>query len=121
MTRQTYLVTGASNGIGAVYADRRAKRGHDLVLVARSAGKLGALAERLRKEAGVAVDVIAADLAAPEDLAWVESRFREDAAIAGLANNAVSIAVIPGPMSSIGANPVEFFRRARHPNEVIVH
>lgn len=88
MTQQTFLVTGASNGIGAVYAERLAKRGHDLVLVARSVDKLQALAERLRREAGVAVEVLAADLGKPSDLARVEKRLREDAAITGLVNNA---------------------------------
>ena len=88
MTKQTCLVTGASNGIGAVYADRLARRGHDLVLVARSADKLQALAERLRKETGVAVEALAADLGKPDDLARVEKRLREDAAITGLVNNA---------------------------------
>ncbi len=88
MTKQTFLVTGASNGIGAVYADRLAKRGHDLVLVARSADKLEALAERLRHETGVAVEVLAADLGKAGDLAKVEARLREDAAITGLVNNA---------------------------------
>lgn len=88
MTQQTFLVTGASNGIGAVYADRLARRGHDLVLVARSADKLQALAERLRQETGVAVEVLAADLGKPGDLARVEKRLREDAAITGLVNNA---------------------------------
>ena len=47
------LITGASSGIGAVYADRFAKRGHDLVLVARDGAKLEALAEQLKREAGV--------------------------------------------------------------------
>lgn len=88
MTKQTFLVTGASNGIGAVYADRLARRDHDLVLVARSADRLEALAGRLRRETGVAVEVLAADLGKTGDLARVEKRLREDAAITGLVNNA---------------------------------
>ena len=82
------LITGASSGIGAVYADRFARRGHGLVLVARDAARLEALAERLRREAGVLVEVLAADLARPEELARVEARLREDAAIGVLVNNA---------------------------------
>ena len=62
MANRTALVTGASSGIGAVYADRLAHRGHDLVLVARDKAKLGALATRLKGETGVAVEVLAADL-----------------------------------------------------------
>ncbi|MCW5693336.1 MAG: SDR family oxidoreductase [Pseudolabrys sp.] len=84
----TVLITGASSGIGAVYADRFARRGHDLVLVARDAGRLNALAGRLRAEAGVKVDVLPADLSASADLAKVEKRLREDAAIGILVNNA---------------------------------
>ena len=53
----TVLVTGASSGIGAVYADRFARRGHDLVLVARDEARLHALAERLRRETGVEIAV----------------------------------------------------------------
>ena len=49
MTRTSVLITGASTGIGAVYAERFARRGHDLVLVARDNLKLEALAERLRQ------------------------------------------------------------------------
>ena len=56
------LITGASTGIGAVYADRLAKRGHDLILVARDEARLNALAERLRAETGVKVEVLKADL-----------------------------------------------------------
>jgi uncharacterized protein len=82
------LITGASTGIGATYAERFARRGHDLVLVARDVARLDALAARLRAEAGVAVDVMQADLTAPADLARVEQRLREDARIGVLINNA---------------------------------
>ena len=87
-TRPTVLITGASTGIGAVYAERFAKRGHDLVLVARDQARLDALATRLRSEHGVAVDVIQADLTQLSDLTAVESRLRDDARIGILVNNA---------------------------------
>jgi len=82
------LITGASSGIGAVYADRFARRGHDLVLVARDVQRLEALAARLSAEAGVRVEVVAADLSRREDLSGVERRLREDASIGVLVNNA---------------------------------
>ncbi|KQX18003.1 MULTISPECIES: SDR family NAD(P)-dependent oxidoreductase [unclassified Sphingomonas] len=82
------LITGASSGIGEVYADRLARRGHDLVLVARSAGKLEALAARLRAEAGISVEILPADLGKADDLARVEARLRDDTAIDMLVNNA---------------------------------
>lgn len=84
----TVLITGASSGIGAVYADRFARRGHDLVLVARDAARLEALAERLRAETGVSVEVLRADLTDPADLARVEARARDDGGIGVLVNNA---------------------------------
>ena len=87
-TKPAVLVTGASAGIGAVYADRFARRGHDLVLVARSEAPMQALAERLRKETGVRVDVLPADVTDPQDLARIEQRLREDARIGVLVNNA---------------------------------
>lgn len=87
-TRPTVLITGASTGIGAVYAERFAQRGHDLVLVARDQARLDALAARLRSEHDVAVDVIAADLTQLSDLTTVESRLRDDARIGILLNNA---------------------------------
>ena len=88
MSNDTILITGASDGIGAVYADRFAKRGANLILVARRADRLAALAERLRGEIGVSVETIAADLADAGDLARVEARLRDDDAITGLVNNA---------------------------------
>ncbi|MCJ2094110.1 SDR family oxidoreductase [Methylobacterium sp. J-072] len=87
-SKPAVLVTGASSGIGAVYADRFARRGHDLVLVARNGTRLEALAERLRREAGVTVDILQADLTRPADLAAIETRLREDARIGVLVNNA---------------------------------
>lgn len=84
----TVLVTGASTGIGAAYAERFAQRGHDLVLVARDQVRLEALAARLRAEHRVAVDVVQADLTDRDDLAAVESRLRDDTRIGILINNA---------------------------------
>jgi hypothetical protein len=85
---ETALITGASSGIGAVYADRLARRGHNLVLVARDAARLEALAARLRSETGVTVDVLPADLTSRADLARVEARLRDDDSIGMLVNNA---------------------------------
>ncbi|REE24075.1 MULTISPECIES: SDR family oxidoreductase [unclassified Paraburkholderia] len=87
-TLPTVLITGASSGIGATYAERFAGRGHNLVLVARDKARLDALAARLREESDVAVDVLQADLTRPEDLAAVETRLRDDARIGILINNA---------------------------------
>lgn len=82
------LITGASTGIGATYADRFARRGHDLVLVARNTARMETLAARLREQTGVAIDIIEADLTQPGDLGVVETRLREDARIGILINNA---------------------------------
>ena len=84
----TVLITGASSGIGTVYAERFARRGHDLVLVARDTARLESLAARLRQDTGVAVDVLPADLTVRTDLATVETRLRDDARIGILINNA---------------------------------
>ncbi|GAB7539735.1 SDR family NAD(P)-dependent oxidoreductase [Burkholderia sp. 3C] len=88
------LVTGASTGIGAVYADRFAKRGHDLVLVARNQSRLNDLAARVRAAHGVNVETLNADLTQSADLARVEARLRDDASIGVLVNNAGT--TIPG-------------------------
>lgn len=82
------LITGASSGIGATYAERFARRGHDLVLVARDKVRMERLAARLRAENGVAIDILQADLTQPEELAAVEARLRDDARIGILVNNA---------------------------------
>ena len=71
------LVTGASAGIGRAFADGLSARGHDLVLVARDAARLEALAAELTAAHGVRADVLAADLLAPDGLAAVEARLVE--------------------------------------------
>ncbi|WP_336957718.1 SDR family oxidoreductase [Sphingobium aquiterrae] len=101
MTQGTILITGASDGIGAVYADRLARRGHNLILVARRAEKLAALAGQLHAETGVSVETISADLANADDLARIEARLRDDGSITGLVNNAG----IAGETSFVAADP----------------
>lgn len=84
----TALVTGASTGIGAIYADRLAQRGYDLILVARNQDRLEAVARRVRADTGRSVDTITADLNDKADLARVEARLRTGADITLLVNNA---------------------------------
>src|SRR5881397_2147015 len=88
MTHPSVLITGASSGIGATYAERFARRGHNLVLVARDKARLDTLAVRLRQENGVDVDVLQADLTKSGDLIAVEVRLRDDTRIGILINNA---------------------------------
>jgi hypothetical protein len=82
------LVTGASSGIGAIYADRLAKRGYDLVLVARNEKRLNAVADRLRSETNRQITVLAADLNDKTSLAKIEAVLRDNAGITMLVNNA---------------------------------
>lgn len=84
----TALITGASTGIGATYADRLARRGYDLILVARDAQRLEQVAQRLRKETSVKVEILPADLVNKADLLKVEQRLRTDASVTMLVNNA---------------------------------
>lgn len=84
----TALVTGASSGIGAVYADRLARRGHDLILVARDGQRLKALASGLSMDTGRSVEVLAADLNDKAGLARVEQVLRTNGNITVLVNNA---------------------------------
>lgn len=104
-TVSTALITGASAGIGAAYADRLARCGHDLLLVARDEARLNELAKHLRDETGRSVGVLAADLAAPSGLSRIEDRLRRDPSIAMLVNNAgVAIA---GPMLGSDVDSLE--------------
>src|ERR1700723_1167385 len=94
-TKGTALITGASSGIGAVYADRLAKRGHDLVLVARNMDRLLSLARRLTSDTDRKVETVQADLTSPADLRRVEDILRTNAGISVLVNNAGLGAVKP--------------------------
>lgn len=87
-TLPAVLITGASTGIGAIYAKRFARRGHNLVLVARDRARMDLLASRLREETKVSIDVLPADLTQQADLAKVEARLRDDTSIGILINNA---------------------------------
>ncbi|QBY55046.1 SDR family NAD(P)-dependent oxidoreductase [Cupriavidus oxalaticus] len=84
----TALITGASSGIGAVYADRLARRGYDLILVARNRERLATLANRITTETHRNVEIVDADLSDKDGLAAVETKLRQDATIALLVNNA---------------------------------
>jgi len=87
-TKGTALITGASSGIGAVYADRLARRGYDLILVARNESRLATLARRLESATGRSVAPITADLNDKADLARIEATLRTNASITLLVNNA---------------------------------
>jgi short-subunit dehydrogenase len=91
----TALITGASAGIGAIYAERLAHRGHDLILVARNRERLSELARRLTDATGRTVQVFPADLNDPADLARVEALLHTDRSISMLVNNAGFGAVTP--------------------------
>jgi len=87
-SKGTAVVTGASRGIGAVYADRLAKRGYDLILVARDQARLETLSARLTRETGRSVTLLPADLNDKAALAKVEKILRNDQIITMLVNNA---------------------------------
>ncbi|MHB8885313.1 MAG: SDR family NAD(P)-dependent oxidoreductase [Methylovirgula sp.] len=97
----TVLITGASAGIGATYADRLAHRGHDLILVARDAQRLETLAAKLRTETKVKVEVLPADLTKKSDMLRIEQRLATDRDIDVFVNNAG----ILGPTQVVGQDP----------------
>ncbi|WP_322015602.1 SDR family NAD(P)-dependent oxidoreductase [Paraburkholderia sp. J12] len=86
--RSGVIVTGASSGIGAVYADRLAARGHDLILIARRGERLDALATRLGSKYRSDVQTVVADLANDNDLTQVEALIARTANLGGVVNAA---------------------------------
>src|SRR5467141_2173950 len=89
------VITGASSGIGAVYADRLAKRGYDPILVARNEARLKSLSARLASETGRSTKVLPTDLSNRAELAKVEATLRNDPSISMLVNNAGTASVAP--------------------------
>src|SRR5277367_3894648 len=94
MTKPKALITGASSGIGKVYAQRLAARGYDLVLVARDKARLEQLAAELGR-CGATAEVLVADLTQSNDVARAEQRLESDAAICFFLNNAGIATVSP--------------------------
>jgi short-subunit dehydrogenase len=88
LSRKSALITGASSGIGATYADRLARRSYDLILVARNRERLDQIAARLTSETGRIIKVVTADLGNKADLGRIEMLLRSDAGITMLVNNA---------------------------------
>jgi short-subunit dehydrogenase len=87
-SKGTAVITGASGGIGAVYADRLAQRGYDLLLVARDGNRLTNVAQRLTSQYGVTVNTTVADLTDRAALIALEARLQADKNISVLVNNA---------------------------------
>ena len=105
-SKGTALITGASSGIGATYADRLATRGYDLLLVARDQDRLETLATQLRDKTGVAVEVLRADLTDSADVTKLAQRLRSDSSITLLLNNAG----VASGRSLVEADPAEVDR-----------
>jgi len=101
-TKGTALITGASRGIGAVYADRLAKRGYDLILVARDGSRLEQLTAKLKRETGRTVSLLTADLSNRAELAKVEDVLKHTQTISLLLNNAGTASVAPLLSADVG-------------------
>jgi short-subunit dehydrogenase len=84
----TALITGASTGIGSVFAHRLAQRGYDLILVARDQQRLTNLANEITAKTGRQAETLTADLTVKADLKRVEERLRSDGSVTALVNNA---------------------------------
>ena len=103
-SRGLAVITGASTGIGATYADRLVRRGYDLLLVARDEARLTALATRLEQETGRKASVHRADLTDPAQVAALAERIENDEALTLLVNNAGMS--LRGTLATSGAEEV---------------
>src|SRR5579871_2369409 len=87
-SKGTAVITGASGGIGAVYADRFAQRGYDLFLIARDGKRLGEVANKLYEKYGASVETLIADLTDKPSLLKLEEQLQADKKVSVLVNNA---------------------------------
>ncbi|MEO6676220.1 MAG: SDR family NAD(P)-dependent oxidoreductase [Pseudomonas sp.] len=86
-SKGTAVITGAASTVGVAYAQRLARLGYDLTLIARDREHLLLIAARVTDQSGRSVEVLAADLAQPEELSRVEALLRRDASITLLVNH----------------------------------
>jgi len=101
----TAVVTGATGGVGALYAAGLAERGYDLLLVGRQQPSLDAVAKSVKQTANVRVDTLVANLADAADLARLEARISSDPAITALINNAGAATF--GPLAKLRAEAID--------------
>jgi uncharacterized protein len=94
-SKGTAVLTGATGGVGALYAIGLAERGYDLVLVGRQQEKLDALARAVKQDANVKVETLVANLSEANDLLRVEARIASDPAITALINDAGAASFSP--------------------------
>lgn len=100
-TLGTAVVTGASSGIGKVYAARLAERGYDLLLVARRADRLEAIASDLQARFPTRVEILVSDLTQPAGVAETMQKIDADPSITLLLNNAGTSAAKPVTETSV--------------------
>jgi short-subunit dehydrogenase len=103
----TAVVTGATGGVGGLYAAGLAERGYDLILVGRQQKTLDAFAKAVRQRAktNVSVEILVANLAEAKDLARVEARISSDPAITALINTAGAASF--GPLSELSSQALD--------------
>src|SRR3954470_11959297 len=101
------IVTGASGGIGAAFARRLAAQGCDVVLVARGADRLEAMAEEFRSRHGVTAEVLPADLSDAAQVEKVAARITESAGTLDMLVNSAGVLGGIGPLARRDAADVE--------------
>jgi short-subunit dehydrogenase len=82
------VITGATSGIGNVFAHRLAASGHDVLLVARDAARLDTVCAELGAAHGIQAEALVADLSDDADIARVADRLRHESRLATLVSNA---------------------------------
>jgi uncharacterized protein len=85
---RTALITGASSGLGNVFAQRFAQSGYDLIITGRRQDKLNQIAEELIRKYDISVQVVLAELSAEEDIEKLVEMIESQDHIHVLVNNA---------------------------------